>query len=263
MRIVLRWAAAWIFATGAAAPGVQAAPSWSYGVVATYPHDATAFTEGLVLDRGRLIESTGRYGQSALTIRELKTGRVLKSMRLDARDFGEGVAVVGRKIFQLTWKAGIGYVYDFDLQRTGSFDISSEGWGLTYDGRELIRSDGSATLRVLDPKTFRETRRIWVHDGLLPVEQLNELEYVNGRIYANVWQRDRIAVIDARSGVVDAWLDLSTLKSRFPKPADWNDEEYVLNGIAYDARNGHLLVTGKCWPALYEIAIDPRLKKQR
>ena len=260
MRIVLVRAGVWAMLglLAAVAPMARAAPVLSFHVVAEHPHDPSAFTEGLAIDRGRLIESTGRYGRSLLLISDLATGRSLKSRRLDDRDFGEGVAVVGSHIIQLTWKGGVGFVYDFDLNRTGSFHISSEGWGLTYDGRRLIRSDGSSTLQMIDPRTFRETRRIAVRDGLQSIARINELEYANGWLYANVWMTDRIAVIDPRSGMVHGWLDLADLRQRFPKPPDWDEADYVLNGIAYDPTTGHFFVTGKCWPVMYEIALDRR-----
>ncbi|GAC1619386.1 MAG: glutaminyl-peptide cyclotransferase [Nevskia sp.] len=258
MRIVLvealRWALPLFAVCGCGL--ALAAPTLGYRVIATRPHDPTAFTEGLAIDHGRLFESTGRSGESKIVIRDLASLRVLKTTRLDDHDFGEGLAVVGRQIVQLTWKSGVGYLYDLNLRRTGSFRISSEGWGLTYDGRQLIRSDGSATLQMLDPRSFRETRRLLVHDGLQAVGQLNELEYAGGRLLANVWLTDRVAVIDPRDGRVDFWLDLSELKLRFPKPANWDDGDNVLNGIAYDGASGHYYVTGKCWPSLFEIAID-------
>ena len=263
MRIVLMRALSWAAATALAGAvgGAWAAPTLGYRVIATHPHDPTAFTEGLAIDHGRLFESTGRNGESTLVIRDLHSMKVLRTAHLDERDFGEGLAVVGRQIMQLTWKSGVGYLYDLSLRRVGSFHISSEGWGLTYDGRQLIRSDGSSMLQMLDPHSFREIRRLTVRDGTQPVERLNELEYVDGRVLANVWLTDRVAVIDPRDGHVSYWLDLSELKLRFPKSANWDDGDNVLNGIAYDSATGHYFFTGKCWPSLFEVAIDwPRTR---
>lgn len=258
MRIVLvrRGLRALLLLAALAVPPSPAAPLLGYRIVAMHPHDPAAFTEGLVINRGRLIESTGRNGASTVVIRAFPSLRLLKSVRLDDRDFGEGLTVFGDEILQLTWKGGRGYRYDHNLKRLGSFPIASEGWGLTQDGHELIRSDGSATLRLLDPHTFRETRRLQVTDEGRPVERLNELEYVHGRLYANVWLTDLIAVIDPRSGAVTAWLDLSALHSKFALPKDWNEVDNVLNGIAYDAASGHLFVTGKCWPILFELSVE-------
>lgn len=255
MRIVLAWTCA-VGLLLAAMPA-RAAPAWSYRVVKSYPHDPTAFTEGLVWNGGRLIESTGGYsGSSGLFVRELASGRALKSLHLDPSDFGEGVAVVGSQIVQLTWKRGLGYLYDLQLRRTGSFSYSGEGWGLAYDGHSLIRSDGSSSLQWLDPKMFRETRRVTVRDGAEPVRMLNELEFANGLVYANVWLSDRVAVIEPVSGRVRAWVDLTELKTRFAKPDNWNEGDDVLNGIAFNPASGHFYMTGKHWPLLFEIAID-------
>lgn len=232
-------------------------PVWPHRVVAQYPHDATLFTEGLAMLGDQLLESSGRYGQSRLLLRELASGKVLRSTPLSAREFGEGATVVGPRILQLTWQNGLGYIYDLALRRSGQFAISTEGWGLTYDGHYVIRSDGSERLRFLDPGTLNEVRSLVVSDHNRPLRMLNELEAANGLIYANVWKTDRIAAIDPASGEVKAWIDLAELRGRFNKPADWDAEENVLNGIAYDPRNHHFYVTGKCWPALFEISIEP------
>lgn len=257
MRIVRVWALIWVGSLVTLA--VRAAPDLSYRVIATYPHDTTAFTEGLAIDHGRLYESTGRNGASRIVIRDLATMQLVNSRALEDRDFGEGLTVVGREIMQLTWKGGVGYRYDLNLRRTGSFPISSEGWGLTYDGRQLIRSDGSSSLQMLNPQTFRETRRVTVRDGTTPVTLLNELEYAGGEVYANVWMSNRIAVIRPRDGQVSGWLDLSELHARLVRPDGWSEAENVLNGIAYDRASHHFFVTGKCWPTLFEIAVDPPL----
>lgn len=253
MRSVLSRACAWALLI--CLMPAWAAPEYSYRVVASRPHDPTAFTEGLVIREGRIYESTGRTGESRLIVREWPSLKPIKSVRLVDSDFGEGLAILGKRIFQLTWKGGRGYVYDFALRRTGEFPISSEGWGLTEDGRLLIRSDGSSELQFLDPIHFRELRRLQVRDGASPVTQLNELELVGDRLYANVWLTDLIAMIDLRTGQVIGWLDLSGLKQRFVKPPDWDPNDNVLNGIAWDERRGRLVVTGKCWPQMFELEI--------
>ena len=229
------------------------APVYGYDVVRAYPHDRTAFTQGLAFDdQGALYESTGQRGQSSLRRVELSSGAVLQRHDLPASLFGEGIAVVGDRIIQLTWQAGRGFVYDkasFDLLR--EFAYRTEGWGLTHDGRRLIMSDGSATLYFLRPDTFTETARLTVRDHRGAVGRLNELEYVRGEILANVWQTDRIARIDPRSGHVTGWIDLTGLL----KPSDRRQRVDVLNGIAYDARADRLFVTGKWWPRLFEITL--------
>jgi len=254
MRIVLMRTIAWMALLSAQVVG--AAPLLSYRVIAAHPHDATSFTEGFAINRGRLFESSGRNGQSMVVIRDLNTMKLLKSVKLDDRDFGEGLTVVGGQVVQLTWKSGVGYMYDMDLHRQGSFAITSEGWGLAYDGHQLIRSDGSSTLQMLDPRSYREKARVTVHDGNQQIDQLNELEFAKGKLYANVWLTDRIAVIEPQTGIVKAWLDLSDLKRQFAKPAEWSEGDNVLNGIAYDPASGNFFVTGKCWPVVFEIALD-------
>ena len=234
----------------------SAAPNLPWKLMATYPHDASSFTQGLVIDGDRLIEGTGLYGQSRLTVRSRISGALLLSASLPPDQFGEGVAVAGDRIIQLTWMNGIGHVFDRDLHPLTRFRLSTEGWGLTFDGRRLIRSDGSACLRFLDPTSFVETGRVDVVDGSSGVVNLNELEFSEGYVYANVWQSDRIAVIDPASGQVKAWLDLKGLSARFPKPANWDARDAVLNGIAVVPESGHLLVTGKLWPLMFEISID-------
>ncbi|MHB8808677.1 MAG: glutaminyl-peptide cyclotransferase [Desulfobulbaceae bacterium] len=231
---------------------------YGYRVLRAFPHDSGAFTQGLVMADGVLFESTGLNGRSSLRRVDLETGAVLQSRELPRQYFGEGVAVLGKRIIQLTWRSGVGFIYDLDtfaLQRT--FAYPAEGWGLTTDGARLIASDGTATLRFLDPETFAEERRLTVVDQAVPVTRLNELEYVEGRIFANVWQTERIAIIDAQSGRVTGWLDLSGLLTpeERARPVD------VLNGIAYDQRSGRLYVTGKLWPRLFEIELVPPLGK--
>jgi glutamine cyclotransferase len=229
-----------------------------YRVVNTYPHDRNAFTQGLIFIDGHLYESTGEDGHSSLRMVDLETGRVLQNAPLERKYFAEGLTSWGSTLVQLTWMSHIGFVYDrfsFRLLRTFNYDY--EGWGLTQDGKNLIESDGSTTLRFLDPVTFREVRRIEVADHGHPVQELNELEYIHGEIYANVWHTDRIARISPATGHVLGWIDLSGLL-----PADQHPgPEAVLNGIAYDAEHDRLFVTGKLWPLLFEIKVIPEKAK--
>lgn len=236
----------------------QAAPAKTlqYSVFYTFAHDTKDFTQGLVIDDGRLFESTGGYGSSALYEKGLRSGKVVRSRKLAQNFFGEGLAALNGRLYQLSWQNGLGFIYDYALKPHGTFNYSTEGWGLTTDGTHLIMSDGTSTLSWLDASTQRVTKRIEVRDGFRPVTQLNELEYVDGFIYANVWMTDFIAQIDAESGQVIGWLDLSALKKGFAKPPGWNEREHVLNGIAYDRRSKHFFVTGKCWPVLFEISIS-------
>jgi len=230
----------------------------SYRIVHTYPHDPQAYTQGLLYADGHLYESTGLNGRSSLRMEDLVTGRVLQRVNIAQQYFAEGLASWGSTLIQLTWQSHIAFVYDrfsFRLLRTLHYD--GEGWGLTQDGRNLILSDGTATLRFFDPGTFREVRRIVVKDQGEPVSQLNELEYVRGQIYANVWHTDRIARISPATGRVLGWIDLSGLLRADQR----SDPEAVLNGIAYDAARNRLFVTGKLWPKLFEIAIVPQQAK--
>lgn len=258
MRIVTVYKLTMVAALLAWMPAHASAPDWSYHVVAEFPHDTAAFTEGLALLDGRLLESTGLEGRSFLSIRDVASGKVMKRYALDSNDFGEGATVAGNRIVQLTWHSGVGYFYDLDLKRLGSFTINTEGWGLTWDGHSLIRSDGSPTLRFISTENYSEIRTITAHDGDQRIWQLNELEWANGRIYANVWHTDRIAVIEPADGHVIAWLDLGALNRRLLKQHNWNSLDYVLNGIAFDPNTGHFLVTGKCWPTLFEIEVDSK-----
>ncbi len=232
----------------------DAIPVYSYRVVNAYPHDRGAFTQGLVFENGVLYEGTGLRGRSTLRKVALATGDSLQVRELAAQFFGEGVTIYGDKIIQLTWQSGVGFVYDknsFELWR--EFHYATEGWGITFDGKRLIMSDGTSTLRFLDPETFAEVGRIEVSDDDGPVSGLNELEYVKGEIYANVWQTDRIAMIAPRTGQVTGWIELKGLLS----PEDYGETVGVLNGIAYDAENERLFVTGKLWPRLFEIELVP------
>lgn len=229
-----------------------AVPVYKYRVVRDFPHSRDSFTEGLVLDGGFFYEGTGLYDQSKLEKIEPSSGQVDMSRSLEPRYFGEGVTTLGGKVFQLTYKNNIGFVYDqdsFSLERT--FEYPTQGWGLTNDGASLIMSDGSAVLRFLDPQTLETERSVTVTDFTGPIDNLNELEYVNGEIYANVWKENYIARISPEDGAVTAWIDLAGLS---PNPGNYLGED-VLNGIAYDPGSGHLIVTGKRWPRLYEIEL--------
>lgn len=234
------------------------APFYTYLVVDSYPHDPTAFTQGLQYEAGIMYEGTGLNGASTLRRVNLATGAVIDSVSLPREHFGEGITVVGDRIVQLTWQSRKGFIYDkATLAYLGEFAYTGEGWGITYDGTHLIVSDGTSTLRFLDPNTFEEVRRVTVFDDDGFVNRLNELEYIQGRVFANVWQTDRIARIDPESGKVVSWIDLTGLL-----PADVRTgNEDVLNGIAYDALQDRLFVTGKRWPLLFHIdlaAVAPR-----
>jgi glutaminyl-peptide cyclotransferase len=235
------------------APAIpQPVPVYSYKVVNTFPHDRQAFTQGLALDNGILYEGTGGYGRSALRRVDLETGRVLQEYKLPGKYFGEGITVCKNTLVQLTWRSNTGFVYDADsFKLLREFSYPTEGWGVTYDGDRIIMSDGTASLYFLDPETLKTTGDLQVHDDNGPVEMLNELEYVNGSIYANVWRTDKIAIIDPGNGSVTGWIDLAGLldKGQFGSSVD------VLNGIAYDTQAKRMFVTGKLWPLLFEI--DP------
>ena len=236
-------------------PSGGAVPVYGYEVVNTFPHDPEAFTQGLVYHNGELLESTGQYGESTLRRVELKTGNVLKQVRLDGQFFAEGLALLNGKLYQLTWQNKRGFVYDAEtFEKTGEFNYAGEGWGLTRDADSLILSDGTSQLRFLDPSDYHVKRAINVTDGGRPVMELNELEYVRGEIYANVWHQNRVARIDPQTGQVKGWIDFSGLL----KPGDVTDEEAVLNGIAYDEAGDRLFVTGKLWPKLFEVRLKQK-----
>jgi len=233
----------------------RTAPVFGFEVVESFPHDGNAYCQGLAIHDGVLYEGTGRRGESSVRRVDLETGRVLLQRPLEDRLFGEGITIMGSALLQLTWKARTGLIYDLEtLNRRSTFRYSGEGWGLTHDGSMLIMSDGSAVLRFLDRQTFEVKRRITVRDGRRKIRHLNELEYVDGRIYANVWKTDLIARIDPENGRVNSWIDLTDLlpPSHRPHP------EAVLNGIAWDSDRDRLLVTGKDWPKLFHIRITPR-----
>lgn len=227
-------------------------PTYTFSVVNRWPHDPGAFTEGLVYDNGMFWESTGLNGASTLRKVDPQTGQVMASRPLSAQYFGEGLTLFGGKLIQLTWQSHIGFVYDvgcFCPERTFTYD--GEGWGLTHDDHSIIMSDGTERIRFLDPQTFGVVRTISVVDHDRPLMNINELEYINGEIYANVWQTDRIVRIDPVTGAILGWIDLTGLLP----PADRGPTTDVLNGIAYDAATDRLFVTGKDWPELFQIAL--------
>jgi glutamine cyclotransferase len=259
----------------------EAVPSvYEYEIVREYPHDAQAFTQGLVFVDGYLYESTGMTSRSSLRKVRLETGEVIQQIAVNRRDYGEGLTEWRGRLVQLTprrrgsepiWHVyafyedltrhflyNIGWTYNIaTLEPRSSFRYEGEGWGITHDERRLIMSDGSSKLRFLDPETFARLGRLEVSDGDRPLEYLNELEFINGKIYANISQQDRIAIIQLSSGAVTGWIDLSALKSRMP-PLPEKPLRAVLNGIAYDAKGDRLFVTGKLWPKVFEIRLRPR-----
>jgi len=225
---------------------------YTYNVVNTYPHDRTAFTQGLVFEDDVLYEGTGQYGHSTLRRVELETGDVLQIRELSDQFFGEGITIYGDEVIQITWQSNVGFVYDknsFELLQ--QFNYATEGWGITHDGTRLIMSDGTSTLHFLDPQTFEEIGQLEVFDNDGPVTKLNELEYIQGEIYANVWQTDWVARIAPETGQVVGWVELGGLLTA----EDLSEPVDVLNGIAYDAKTDRLFVTGKLWPKLFEIEL--------
>jgi glutaminyl-peptide cyclotransferase len=230
----------------------ESVPVYSYRVINTYPHERDAFTQGLVFYNGKLYESTGLNGRSTVRELNIKTGDVIKSHKLANRYFGEGITAVNGKIVQLTWRSGTGFVYEMnDLKPLGRFNYKGEGWGITFDGKHLIMSNGTAALQFLDPHTFETVGELEVYDKTGDVGKLNELEYVEGEIFANIWGKERIARIDPDTGRVTGWIELSGLLTQ----EDKKKRVDVLNGIAYDSENKRLFVTGKLWPKLFEIEI--------
>jgi glutamine cyclotransferase len=229
-----------------------------YDIVATHPHDTRAFTQGLAIVDGRILESTGQLGRSALWLKDVATGRVAQRASLAADQFGEGVASDGARLVQLTWQSGVALIYDFALKRVGQWRYDGEGWGLAFDGTQWLMSDGSEHITRRDRATFAPLGRIRVTDAGRPVRALNELEFAGGRLYANVWHRDVIAVIAPETGRVESWIDLAPLRRGFRPPEGWDPAEHVPNGIAHDPATGHLFVTGKCWPVLFEIRLEDR-----
>ena len=240
---------------GADSSASESAPPsvYTYLVVNTYLHDPNAFTQGLVFADGIFYEGTGQHGASGIRKVAPATGVVLAEKRLSEQYFGEGIAVFGNRLYQLTWKAGICFVYDkntFALQT--QFTYPTEGWGITHDGEKLAMSDGTNTIYFRHPDTFEEMGRIEVTDSAGPVHYLNELEYIKGQLFANVWQTDRIVRIDPKTGAVTGWIDLAGI---LPSEDRLQHRVDVLNGIAYDAEADRLFVTGKWWPKLFEIRL--------
>jgi len=234
---------------------------YTYSIVNTYPHNTNAFTEGLTYSDGYLYEGTGplinnsgdTVGPSSLRKVDLTTGNIVQQITLPSQYFGEGITIVNNRIIQLTWQSNIGFVYDKDtFIQIANFTYPTQGWGLTYNGSQLIMSDGTDNLYFLNPTSFERTGQIQVHDGTSPVVNINELEFINGDVYANIWMTSQIAIINPQTGQVKAWIDLSGL----PAPAYTGDN--VLNGIAYDQQNNRLFVTGKEWPNLYQIQLVPK-----
>jgi len=230
-------------------------PVYGYEVVNSWPHLRSHFTQGLVYHDGKLYESTGQYGSSLLCRLDLKSGEVKKKVDVDRQYFAEGMTILNDRIFQLTWQAHKGFIYDLkDFKPLGEFAYDGEGWGLTNDGQSLIMSDGTNKLRFLDPQSFSVVRTVEVFDQGKPLLDLNELEYIKGEIYANIWHSDRIVRIDPKTGKITAWINLAGLRPQ----EDGDDGDNVLNGIAYDSKTDRLFVTGKRWSKLYEIRLVKR-----
>ncbi|MDQ2844430.1 MAG: glutaminyl-peptide cyclotransferase [Acidobacteriota bacterium] len=250
---VLAWAGAALNNPGRnSRSGTRLLPQYGFRVLHVYPHDSQAFTQGLEFRGGFLYEGTGLEGRSTLRREELQTGRVLQEIELPRQFFGEGITVIGERIVQVTWKAQAGFVYQqssFRLLKT--FSYGGEGWGLANDGKTIYMSDGTPQIRCLNAGTLQEERRFTVHEGAQELKELNELEWVNGELFANVWQTDRIVRISPRDGKVLGWIDLTGLLPA----ADRSQGADVLNGIAYDARGDRLFATGKLWPKLFEIEL--------
>ncbi len=235
--------------------GTPAVPRFGYEVVNTWPHDSQAYTQGLVFQNGRLLESTGQEGKSSLRLVEPETGNIIKKVSVPSEYFAEGIALLNGKIYQLTWEHQRGFIYDATtFDKIGEFNYQGEGWGLTTDGKSLVMSDGSHRIRFINPDNFQVEKTISVLDAGQPITNLNELEYVQNEIYANIWHRDAIARINPQTGVVTGWIDLRGLLAA----NEVSDPEAVLNGIAYDPNGNRLFVTGKLWPKLFEIRLKPQ-----
>lgn len=253
--IALCFAATVISSSQSAQPVPARPPEYTFKIIHKFPHDPEAFTQGFAYRDGYFYEGTGVNGRSSLRKVRIQTGEVVQKVDLAPQYFGEGVALLGSEIVQLTWQSHLGFVYrvaDFHWLR--SFSYPEEGWGLTTDGHDFYMSDGTSEIHVLNSSTFDEERSFSVHDGATPITQLNELEFVEGQIFANVWQTDRIARISPRSGEVVGWIDLTGLVNSVPRP----DPGAVLNGIAYDPQAKRLFVTGKLWPSIFEIRLVPK-----
>ena len=233
-------------------------PVFTFIITKKFPHDVTSYTEGLLMSGGYLYESTGLYNQSKLFKKDLETGKTIKRHSLESHYFGEGIAIFKNRIYQLTYNSNVGFIYDINsFERKGGFHYPTQGWGLTTDGNELIMSDGSAALIFINPETLEQTRDIIVSDDKSEVGLLNELEYIEGEIYANIWMTDLIVRISPETGKVTGWIDLTGIN---PDPEKLK-YPYVLNGIAYDKNKERLLITGKCWPEIYEIELVPLVNR--
>jgi glutamine cyclotransferase len=229
-------------------------PLYNFKIVNTFPHSEQAFTQGLFFAKGLLYEGTGRYGKSELTKRKLESIETIRNYKLPDSLFGEGITLFNDKIIQLTWRAGVGLVYDpADFRLIKSFSYSKEGWGITSNGKQLIMSNGTDKLYFLNSENYKKVREITVTDKGTPVTRINELEYIKDRIYANIWRTDRIAIINPETGQVEAWINLKKLANQ----AGGDSRIKTLNGIAYDEENDRLFVTGKLWPNIYEIKLIP------
>src|ERR1700722_12403764 len=246
------------FFPGQATTSAGPPPKCRFAIVRVFPHDTSAYTQGLAYRDGFLYGGTGRNGQSSLRKVRLETGEVTQRLDLASEYFGEGITLVKDKVVQITWKSGVGFVYDLNnFQLLRKFSYSGEGWGLTANGHQLFMSDGTSEIRVFDAETLRQIRRFKVHDGPTPVDQLNELEFVEGQIFANVWHTNLVARISPQTGKVVGWIDLNGILS----PVYRLEPEAVLNGIAYDPLHKRLFVTGKLWPSIFEIRLAPKDNK--
>jgi glutamine cyclotransferase len=230
-------------------------PVYRYKVVQTYPHDRTSFTEGLVIKNGTVYEGTGRYGHSKLLKWDLHSGRIVNDVDLSPIYFGEGITILHSMVYQLTYLENTGFVYDANtFQHLGSFRYTGQGWGLTNNGKQLLMSDGSSSIQFLNPMSRKVEGRVLVTDDVGPVGSLNGLEFADGKLYANVWQTDFIAVIRPDIGKITGWIDLTGLNP----DANVVGYPHILNGIAHDEETGHLLVTGKFWPSVFELELTAR-----
>ena len=232
--------------------------SYDFKIINTYPHDSNAYTQGLEFYNGFLYETTGQYGESSLRKVELKTGKVIKKIDLNKRYFGEGMTIFNDDLFFLTWKANKGFIYNLEtleLKNEFSYNKSKEGWGLTHSQTELIKSDGTSKIWFLDPNTQQEKRYIEAYTDKQSLNRLNELEFINGKIYANYWQKPLIAIINPNNGVVEGIINLTRLVKEMEKSQKLLKEDDVLNGIAFDKKNNRMFVTGKNWGKLFEIEL--------
>ncbi|MBT8316563.1 MAG: glutaminyl-peptide cyclotransferase [Lutibacter sp.] len=231
---------------------------YTYKIINTYPHDKGAYTQGLEFYNGFLYEGTGRKGSSSIRKVELTTGKIIQQQDLSETYFGEGITIFKNKIYQLTWQSGIGFVYDvetFEKEKEFKYTKSQEGWGLTHNGEKLIKTDGTERIWFLNPETLKEESYIEAYTNTQKVEKLNELEYINGKIYANIWQKNSILIVNPISGKVEGVANLNSLKAEILKEQTLDDSDEVLNGIAFDKENNRIFVTGKHWSKLYEIEL--------